>query len=165
MNIQLENVVTEGQFELVESLAEQIWNEYYISIITQEQIDYMLATFQSKEAIQQQVETGYQYFIINNEEGEAVGYTAVKPEDGKLFLSKLYVSKDQRGKGYGSAALTAIKQLAQEQACTTIWLTVNRHNEASISTYKRNGFTIAREQVADIGNGYVMDDYILEFQL
>lgn len=165
MNIQLENVVTEEQIELVASLAEQIWNEYYIAIITQEQIDYMLETFQSREAVSQQIENGYQYFIIKNADEEEVGYTAVKPEDGRLFLSKLYVLKVQRGKGYGSSALAAIKQLAQDQSYTAIWLTVNRNNNASIATYKRNGFEIVSEQVADIGNGYVMDDYVMERQL
>src|SRR5690606_41191401 len=89
-------------------------------------IDYMLETFQSREAVSQQIENGYQYFIIKNADEEEVGYTAVKPEDGRLFLSKLYVLKVQRGKGYGSSALAAIKQLAQDQSYTAIWRSEER---------------------------------------
>jgi len=54
-----------------------------------------------------------------------------------------------------------------EQQCTQkklgkIWLTVNRNNDSSIKTYENLGFTITTTKVADIGAGFVMDDYIME---
>jgi ribosomal protein S18 acetylase RimI-like enzyme len=46
-----------------------------------------------------------------------------------------------------------------------IWLTVNRYNDATIAVYEKKGFRTVRTQVADIGNGFVMDDYIMEKEI
>lgn len=164
MNIKLTAAETAEQLQQLAELAEQIWNEYFITVISQEQIDYMLERFQSYEALQQQAKQGYQYYFIVHH-NEIVGYTAVQPAAGKLFLSKFYLQKQSRGKGYGSAALEQLKQIAKQHQAASIWLTVNRHNDATIAMYKHKGFVVVREQAADIGNGFVMDDYIMELAL
>ena len=46
-----------------------------------------------------------------------------------------------------------------------VYLTVNKHNYHAIDVYKKTGFVIAKEAVTDIGNGYVMDDYVFEYVL
>jgi diamine N-acetyltransferase len=142
--------------------AADIWREYYISIITMDQIDYMIAKYQSVAAVLDQIEhQGYDYYVMHDEGGIA-GYLSVKEEDGKLFLSKFYVSKENRGKGYASQAMVFLEQLCRERGLSHIWLTVNRHNESSIGVYRKKGFQVIREQVADIGNGFVMDDFVME---
>lgn len=100
-----------------------------------------------------------------HDEGGIAGYLSVKEEDGKLFLSKFYVSKENRGKGYASQAMSFLERLCRERGLSHIWLTVNRHNESSIGVYRKKGFQVIREQVADIGNGYVMDDYVMEKEI
>lgn len=165
MSIQLVAAASDEQLQQVAELASKIWNEYFTAIISQEQIDYMLERFQSYTALQQYVhQESYQYFFIM-QGNELVGYTGVKQEEGRLFLSKLYLLKEHRGKGYGGAALDALKQMAEQQRLTSIWLTVNRYNDSTIATYRHKGFVVVKEQVADIGNGFVMDDYIMELQL
>lgn len=146
-------------------MAADIWREYYISIITMDQIEYMIGKYQSAQAVQDQIENqGYAYYGMYDEGGIA-GYLSVKEEGGKLFLSKFYVSKENRGKGYASQAMAFLEQLCREKGISHIWLTVNRHNEASIGVYRKKGFQVIREQVADIGNGYVMDDYVMEKEI
>ena len=54
------------------------------------------------------------------------------------------------------------KRIAKERNLKAVWLTVNRNNSHAIEVYKHKGFIITRTQVADIGNGFVMDDYIFE---
>ncbi|MDR6884183.1 GNAT family N-acetyltransferase [Bacillus sp. 3255] len=143
-------------------LAAAIWREYYVTLITIEQIDYMIDKFQSVPAMTDQIHhQGYEYFFIQ-QEGAAVGYMAVKPVEGKLFLSKFYIAKEHRGHGYATQALAFLEQLCQQRSLSHIWLTVNRHNESSIGVYESKGFRTVREQMADIGNGYVMDDFIME---
>lgn len=159
--IRLQADKPEAVAELARSAAE-IWREYYISIITMDQIDYMIGKFQSAQAVQDQIENqGYAYYVMYNE-GSIAGYCSVKEEDGKLFLSKFYVSKENRGKGYASQTMVFLEQLCKDRGLSHIWLTVNRHNESSIGVYRKKGFQVIREQVADIGNGYVMDDYVME---
>ncbi|MDG0811380.1 GNAT family N-acetyltransferase [Cohnella rhizosphaerae] len=146
----------------VAALAAEIWHEYYGALLSLEQIVYMVDKFQSPDAIADQIsEQGYEYYLMRAD-GADVGYLAVKAEDGKLFLSKLYVLKAHRGRGYASSAMAFLIRLCRERGLGAVWLTVNRHNDASIAVYEKKGFRKVREQVADIGNGYVMDDFIME---
>ena len=82
-----------------------------------------------------------------------------------MFLSKLYLQKAHRGKGYASRAVEFLEGICKQESLSAIWLTVNRYNYDTIEVYKKKGFTVIREQVADIGGGYVMDDYIMEYTL
>ena len=126
-------------------LAHSIWNDYYVPIIGQEQVNYMLDTFQSVPAITKQLKEGYHYFLAFSDD-QALGYTAVVSNDNRLMLSKLYVSEAARGMGLGTALLHQCKEVALEQRCTTIGLTVNRYNNSSISWYQNKGFKIVDEK-------------------
>lgn len=46
-----------------------------------------------------------------------------------------------------------------------MYLTVNKHNTHSIEVYKHMGFQIIDAQAADIGAGFVMDDYIMQWTI
>ena len=166
MMLRFSHVHTAEEAAEVARLAAEIWREYYVSIITDEQIDYMLGKFQSVPAIKDQIHhQGYEYYLIHNGEGSTAGYMSARQEEGKLFLSKFYIGKEYRGRSYASQALAFLEKLCQERNLTHIWLTVNRDNESSIAVYKRKGFRTLGEQVADIGNGFVMDDFIMEKEI
>ncbi|WNQ11297.1 GNAT family N-acetyltransferase [Paenibacillus aurantius] len=166
MKLMITHVTTAEEIAEVARLAADIWLEYYVSILTTEQIEYMIGKYQSVSAITEQIlHQGYEYYLIQHDGSSTVGYMAVKQEEGKLFLSKFYIGKEHRGRGYGSQALAFLEQLGKDRNLSAIWLTVNRHNESSIAVYERKGFTIVREQIADIGNGHVMDDYVMEKKL
>jgi len=157
----IETVSTPALIRSTAKLASQIWNDHYVPIIGQEQVTYMLNKFQSEQAIAAQIKEGYHYYLAL-ENDRPLGYAAVIGKDKKLMLSKLYVSARARGLGLGTALLTHCKTLAIQQVCEAIWLTVNRFNSNSIAWYQNKGFKIVEEKKFDIGNGYVMDDYILE---
>ena len=163
--IKMTEVKTQIQIESVAGLADEIWREWFPSIISESQIDYMLDKFQSVDAITKQLTEGYRYFIIRK--GETyVGYTGVRPDpDGRLFLSKLYIKKEHRGKGYASETFEFLKELCREKGLRGIWLTVNKNNESTIGVYKHCGFKIIGEDVTDIGNGFVMDDYFFQLDV
>lgn len=155
-------VTTEEQIVELAALADVVWHEYFVKILTIEQIDYMVDKFQSVHAMTSQIkEQGYEYFFLDWN-GIHIGYMAIHPEEEKLFLSKLYILKEYRGNGYASKAFEFLEDICKQKNYKVIWLTVNRFNENSIQVYKKKGFQIVRTQVADIGNNYVMDDYILE---
>jgi diamine N-acetyltransferase len=165
MNLIFPLVSTSEEIAELSRLASVIWQEYYVSIITLEQIDYMVQKYQSESAITEQIhQQGYEYYFIQRDDSP-VGYMSVKQEEGKLFLSKFYIGKEHRGQGYASQALAFLEQLCIEQSMNLIWLTVNRHNESSIAVYEKKGFQTVREQVADIGNGFVMDDFVMEKEI
>lgn len=161
---QISPVTTPEDVKQVESLAKQIWNQHYLPIIGQQQVDYMLENFQSSKVITEQINTEYLYFLIELEH-EPVGYLALIPDktNSKLMISKIYVLDEKRGHGLGLALFNFTVKHATSNDLKTIWLTVNKDNSASIAWYKKLGFKITEEVKADIGNGYFMDDYILEF--
>ena len=146
----------------VNRLAGLIWHEAYRGIISREQIAYMVERFQSVRAITEQVALdGYRYFLLVDE-GRAVGYCGVQMRDGELFLSKIYLLAEVRGRGLFPQMLEHLTDLCRDRGLRTIRLTVNRHNERAIGAYRRAGFREVRTQVTDIGGGYVMDDYVME---
>ncbi len=155
------SVLTAQQIEAVAVLAWKIWIEHYVPLIGKEQVEYMLHTFQSKQAIADQIKNGHLYFLIM-ESDRPVGYLSVHPRNEELFLSKLYVVSSERNKGFGKAAVLFCQKIAQDRSLDKITLTVNKMNRNSIDAYLRLGFRNQGPILQDIGNGFVMDDYKME---
>ncbi|MDO6759262.1 GNAT family N-acetyltransferase [Tamlana sp. 2_MG-2023] len=147
-----------SEFKTIASLAEIIWREHYIPMVGKAQVDYMLDKFQSAEAIKCQVESGYLYYMISYH-NKTVGYFAILNEAEALFLSKFYVLSDFRGKSIGKNAMNFIEAKALEFRLNKIRLTVNINNRNTIKAYEKLGFKTIGPLVADIGNGFVMDDF------
>lgn len=157
-------VETSEQIQEVAALAEVIWHEHFTPIIGIGQVEYMLDKFQSVPALTAQLEDGYEYYQIFDN-GEFCGYSGIHPENGKLFLSKLYVKKECRGRHLATKAFQFLKKLCEERGLASIWLTCNKHNDNSLAVYRHLGFETVDTQEADIGNGYIMDDYIMEYTI
>jgi diamine N-acetyltransferase len=156
-------VKNEKQAEKAALLAKEIWGEYYPAIITREQIAYMIDAFQSPAAIEQQMQDGMEYYLVL-EGDEEIGYLAYAEENGStLFLSKIYIKKDFRNKGRGREMFAFIHGQARQRELKTIRLTVNKNNTASIEKYLKMGFAIADSVMKDIGGGFYMDDYVMEY--
>ncbi len=164
-NIEIVEVRNSMQIAQVAQIATQVWHEYYSSILSVEQIDYMVAKFQSEEAIAAQIaENGYRYYLLeiaDEVSRENAGYFAICPLGKTLFLSKFYILERFRGRGLASVGFDFMEQTAKNEGLESIWLTVNKGNDNSIAVYNHRGFVTVREQVADIGCGYVMDDYVM----
>lgn len=161
MSITIKQVDDETAVAVVVSLAQRIWREHYTSLIGVGQVEYMLERFQSFSAITEQIRTRYAYYLLINSAGTEAGYFAVVPKAGGLFLSKLYVSAQCRGQGYGRAAVHYAVALARQKGLSLVTLTVNRNNRDTISAYQKFGFVITGDVRQDIGNGYEMDDHVM----
>jgi GNAT superfamily N-acetyltransferase len=75
-------------------------------------------------------------------------------------LHKLYVLPHTQGSGVGTALLQAVFAAARTAGNTRVELNVNRYNPAR-HFYARHGFSVLRDEVIDIGEGYVMDDHVM----
>ncbi len=154
----------EQEIKQMSEMATDILRDYYDPIIGKEQNDYMLNMFQSVASIRDQLAHGYHYYFVRDDDGKNLGFFAFYPRGNALYLSKFYLYKDQRGKGYARTILEFLKAQAKELDLGRIELNVNRNND-TIFIYEKLGFTVAREEKNDIGNGFYMDDYVyaLEF--
>jgi len=149
----------------VTTLADEIWREYYTPIIGVAQVDYMLAKFQSAEQICADIKTkDYIYFTATHiKHDKLVGYSACQPKEGYLLLSKIYVHKDYRGNGISRSFLEeAFALCLWEYNIDKIRLTVNKRNDSTIAMYRKMGFEIINSVKTDIGDGFFMDDFVME---
>ena len=163
--ILIERVQSENQVQVVAKLAQTIWNEHYVPIIGQEQVNYMVTNFQSVDAMAKQIQDeGYEYYLISYM-AEPVGYISVKLMGNELFLSKFYIVKEKRGTGLGKEGLKFIVDRAKTLRANSVKLTVNKYNANSIKAYEKMGFINVGSVVADIGEGYVMDDYVMKLDI
>jgi GNAT superfamily N-acetyltransferase len=162
--IDLERVIGPEPIRVVADLAREIWTEHYTPIIGAGQVAYMLDRFQSERAITADIGTrGYQYDLIRVGTRPA-GYAAYRADSLKseVFLSKIYLLRAFRGRGLSSRLLARVEETARLAGCTRIRLTVNKYNTSSIKAYLALGFSVTDAVVTDIGEGYSMDDYVME---
>ena len=142
-------------------VAQEIWTEHYTPIIGTEQVAYMLRTYHSAEIVRQQiVNENYDYFLLR-EDDDVIGYVGVQRREQELFLSKIYLLASARGQGYGKRMMDFVIEHARKHGYGRITLTVNRNNTDTIAAYYKLGFIKTGEQCADIGKGYVMDDFLM----
>ncbi len=150
---------TENDIPLIQRLARQIWLAHYPSIISIEQIEYMLPRMYGNDVIAEELRDANLCYELLIWETEPIGYASYRFELPSVFLSKLYLTPELHGKGIGQATLTHIEDIARTHGATSIYLFVNKRNEKAIRAYLRAGFKIEQDVVKDIGGGFVMDDY------
>ncbi|MBE5958254.1 MAG: GNAT family N-acetyltransferase [Lachnospiraceae bacterium] len=144
-------------------MATSIVREHFDPLIGKTQNDYMLQMFQTEDAIREQLENGYRYYFVKADD-KVVGFTAFYPREGAMYLSKFYLYKTERKKGYASKMLDFIKDETKAAGLYGIELNVNRGNDAC-QVYDHMGFRIIREEKNDIGNGFFMDDYVYRLEV
>jgi len=151
----------------ISKLAGVIWRACYPGIITTEQIDYMLARMYSLDVLRDEIRSqGIRYDLLLVD-GSPSGFASYGPtsESGVMKLHKLYLLPEMHGRGLGSLLLQHVEREVRAGAGHRLVLSVNKRNARAIAAYRRNGFDIADSVVTDIGNGFVMDDYIMAKEL
>ena len=157
---------TESDIVLISTLAEKSWNSAYAEILTREQIDYMLGQMYSVEELTSHLNSpDYPYFLIINDEIPAgfLGFEFNYEKD-TTKLHRIYLIPEMKGKGLGKTAIQFLKEEVAKSGNNRIILNVNKQNNAK-NIYESQGFRVSEEKVVDIGNGFVMDDYMMEFLL
>jgi ribosomal protein S18 acetylase RimI-like enzyme len=145
------------------ALARDTWLKHYTSIITLAQIEYMLDQRYSPEVIRAQLADPTVWWDKLLLGGELAAFTQYErgKEPGTIKIDKLYARHALRGRGLGTALLRHIEQRARSLGSIRLELQVNKNNVSAIGAYRKNGFEIARSAVFDIGNGFVMDDFVM----
>lgn len=154
-------------FLLIQQIAHATWPITFGEILSTTQIEYMLDWMYSIPALQEQVETKGHHFLLAREDGNVLGFLSYELSyQGKptTKIHKIYVLPTTQGKGVGRTLLENAAQKAREAGNIRLSLNVNRYNKA-LEFYKKLSFTINAQEDIDIGQGFLMEDYILEKQL
>jgi ribosomal protein S18 acetylase RimI-like enzyme len=120
----------------------------------------------SLQALQKQVNEKRHLFIIGKYENVDVGFTSyeLNYKSSSTKIHKLYVLPSCQGKGLGKRFVEEIAISALHNNNDKLLLNVNKKNPA-ILFYEKIGFRQVAQETISIGNGYVMDDYVMEKSL
>lgn len=150
---------------LIKELTFAIWPQTYRSIISQQQIDYMLDMMYSTSSLHKQIEEDGCAFIIVYDEKEPVGFASYVESEPTIWkLNKIYVLQSQQGKGTGKFIINYIISQIKKDGAKALQLQVNRDNKAKLF-YEKLGFKVIQTANFDIGNGYFMNDFVMELSL
>jgi ribosomal protein S18 acetylase RimI-like enzyme len=152
----------ETDIPVISILAHAIWPGTYGDIISEPQLKHMLDLFYSHESLQKQFADGH-IFLLALMNAETVGFASYSHGNkaGVYKVHKLYVHPMLHGKGFGSKLLDTIVDDVKPKGATQLQLNVNRHNKAR-NFYERYGFKVVGEEDIAIGEGYFMNDYVME---
>ncbi|QXU41532.1 GNAT family N-acetyltransferase [Pedobacter sp. D749] len=155
----------EDDIEIIRDIAAATWPSAYLDIIGQAQIDYMLDKMYNKGELLKQFMEGHIFLIA--EEGENqfgfAGYSIIGHDERIYKLHKLYVLPSAHGKGVGKILINEVFNQVKDAGGSALQLNVNKHNKAK-DFYLKGGFTIKESVKLDIGEGYFMDDYVMEYK-
>ena len=150
---------------VIKELAHRIWPVAYKDILSAEQLAYMLDLIYAETALQNQMQQGHQ-FILASYENDFAGFASYsqKGAEDNFKLYKIYIDTTKQGKGIGQLLLDFVIDDIKTKNAVSLELTVNRHNKA-LFFYLKNGFEIIREEDFDIGNGYFMNDFVMQLKI
>ena len=157
----------EKELPIIAKLAETIWPAAYGEILTAGQIRYMLKMMYDEPVLKREYAAGIRFDLIFDG-GKPIGfasygpYTAASPV---AKLHKLYLDFEYHGRGIGTLALRHVIAETRKAGYQLLRLNVNRNNRAAIRAYERNGFHRAETVDVPIGDGFYMNDYVMEFNL
>jgi ribosomal protein S18 acetylase RimI-like enzyme len=161
--IQIE-INTDQCFSDIRDIANEVWPVAYGAILSAAQLEYMMEMMYSLPSLLKQVTDKKHHFIVAKEDEVCLGFASFEFNfngTNKTKIHKIYVYTHQQGKGIGKHLIDFIANQATVGHQQALVLNVNRNNSA-LHFYQQIGFAIQGEEDIDIGNGYLMEDYIME---
>jgi ribosomal protein S18 acetylase RimI-like enzyme len=160
------SVTTADGLKIIINLTKKIWPVAYGEILTMAQLDYMIDKFYNETALLELIDKGHVFYLAQDDNNNYVGFVSyeLNSEPNKTKIHKIYVLPETQGTGLGRQFFELVKEKAIENHQNAIFLNVNKQNHA-IHFYTKLGFTKVKDEVIDIGEGYVMDDYVMEIKI
>jgi ribosomal protein S18 acetylase RimI-like enzyme len=160
LNIDIQPIAP-SDIPAIAALAREIWHSAYSGIISQGQIDYMLAQRYNHQQLREDLENREKWWHQAFVEGRRGGFACCEIHEGEFKLDKLYIHPERQRQGVGGALIAHVAAQAKTLGYPAVILSVNKRNEPAINAYRKLGFVTRAAVTNDIGGGYVMDDYIM----
>jgi diamine N-acetyltransferase len=153
-----------NDIECIRSLALEIWPATYSETFSPQQVIYMLNKLFSEASLRRQMTSEHQYIVIKADY-QPIGfasYSEILPSTFKLH--KIYILPAYQGLGAGKFTMEKIIAVLTAKKATALTLNVNKHNPAK-TFYEQLGFKIAKTEFSEVGDGYFINDYVMELKL
>ncbi len=163
MEVTFKEVGREG-ISTIQTLAKKIWPDFFASILSKDQIGYMMNMMYSTTSLEKQFSQCHQYLLIQVS-AKDIGYTSYQltHKENTAKLHKIYIQASHRKMGVGRKTINYIRQIANENSIPYLELNVNRYND-SVLAYEKMGFQKIGIINIDIGNNYLMEDFIMRIR-
>lgn len=158
---------TKEHLFIIQALSDKIWPHTFQNILTEEQIGYMMDMMYSTSSLEKQMDELNHHYILAEDSGEYVGYTSYELNykgTTTTKIHKIYILPSLQGKGIGRFLVETVEKTARQNKNNELSLNVNRFNKA-LDFYKRIGFEVVKSEDIDIGNGFLMEDFVLNKKL
>lgn len=150
------------QIDNIIEIAYATWPATYADILSPEQLSYMLEQFYNKAYLSERMEQGNLFYLVQQAD-ELLGFMELEVDEkpGYTKLHKLYVLPKAQGLKLGRLLLDEAISIARELKQAGIFLNVNRYNKAK-NFYEKQGFESIETVDVPIGNGFYMNDFIMQ---
>ncbi|ELP84537.1 hypothetical protein EIN_170620 [Entamoeba invadens IP1] len=145
----------------IQRLAQICFRDTYKAILSPTQMEYMIDWMYSDSSLKRQITEGCVYTLFQKNNTD-VGYISVQKIGDVCHLHKIYLDPKEHKNGIGKVMMNCVKSWATQNYCKTIILNVNRFNK-TIGFYQKMGFVVIRQEDNEIGNGFYMNDFVMEF--
>lgn len=152
----------------IQKIAYHTWPKTFAGILSSEQIDYMLKWMYDLKSLETQLKEKNHIFLLAEKNGKYLGFASYETNHegtDKTKIHKIYILPEAQGKGVGKKLIQFMEKAALENGNKILFLNVNKFNQGAIDFYCRIGFYEAFKEVIDIGNGFIMDDVVMELKL
>ncbi len=158
-----------NELHLIQKIAFETWPIAYGNILSEDQLEYMLKMMYNLDVlVSQHEQLNHQFILAFDVSGNEMGFASfskIIDNPSKYKLHKLYILPNQQGKNLGKKLLNfVLEEIKKAEEKTAILLNVNRQNNA-VDFYLKQGFSIIHEEDNDIGNGYFMNDYLMQMDI
>ncbi len=160
------DLLSKNEMQVVREIARITWPVAYQEILSKEQLSYMFDWMYNIETLENQIDAGQCFYILKENESP-LGFVGIEmnvSEKKELKIHKIYVLPESQGKGVGKKLIEKSIEIAQQNKIENIILNVNRFNKA-VTFYQKLGFKITTEVNIEIGNGFLMEDYIMHYAI
>lgn len=107
--------------------------------------------------------------LVARSENNILGWVALSPTSSRCVYSgvaevSIYINEKYKGQGVGTALLTGVIKLSEENGYWTLQAGIIKENIASIALHKKCGFREIgiREKISKMKNGPWMDVILME---
>ena len=148
----------------IQTIAYQTWPVTFKNILSDEQIKYMLEMMYSTDSLTNQIQDKHHVFLLAKDNKGFTCFTSYECNykgSKSTKIHKIYILPEQQGKGIGKSLLNKVGEIAIKNSNPALLLNVNRQNTAT-DFYQKYGFKIVAEENIPIGNGFLMEDYVME---
>jgi ribosomal protein S18 acetylase RimI-like enzyme len=161
--MEIRNALLED-LDQISELAKIVWYASFTTIISRDQIEYMLSLKYTPEKMRADMQDHNAVYLQLEDEDQLMGFASFKPSDepNLLLLDKLYVHPEQQRKGYGTMLMSHVEKAAKEAGFEGIILAVNKSNQRAIQAYEKVGFEVIRTETIEIGDGFTIEDHFMK---